>query len=88
MSNNQPLFVIDDLVNSPSHYTKGSQEAIVTIEESIAEAEGPTSAFLHGQTLKYLLRLWHKGNALQDAQKARWYLNRLIAHLEGPEKAA
>jgi len=32
--------------------------------------------------LKYLLRMWLKGNALQDAMKARWYLNRLISHLE------
>jgi len=33
---------------------------------------------LHAQALKYLLRIWLKGNSLQDAEKARWYLNRLI----------
>ena len=37
---------------------------------------------LQAQALKYLLRLWLKGNAKQDAEKARWYLNRLIEHLE------
>jgi hypothetical protein len=28
--------------------------------------------------LKYLWRFEHKGNALQDLRKARWYLDRLI----------
>lgn len=42
----------------------------------------PVSGYHHGQTLKYLLRLWNKDGALQDASKARWYLNRLIERLE------
>jgi len=37
---------------------------------------------LQGQALKYLLRLWHKQNATQDARKALWYLKRLIEKLE------
>ena len=70
-----------DMVNSPDHYTRGSQEAIVTIEEAIADAPGPITGMLQAQTLKYLLRLWNKGNPLQDAQKAQWYLDRLIEKL-------
>ncbi len=72
----------NDLVNSPSHYTRGSQECIDTIEEAIQDAPDVKSGLLQAQSLKYLLRLWLKGNALQDASKARWYLNRLIKHLE------
>ena len=34
-----PLPRKDDRVNSPSHYTAGSQEAIVTIEEAIEAGE-------------------------------------------------
>ncbi len=72
----------NDLVNSPSHYTRGAQECIDTIEEAIQDAPDVKSGLLQAQSLKYLLRLWLKGNALQDASKARWYLNRLIKHLE------
>ena len=38
-----------DAVNSPAHYTNGSQEAIVTIEEAIEEAPSMKAGFLHGQ---------------------------------------
>jgi len=40
---------------------------------------------LQGNVLKYLLRLWVKENPLQDAKKARWYLDRLIDNLEKGE---
>ena len=68
-----------DRVNSPSHYTAGKVEAIDIIEDAIAAAPNPTFGFLQAQVLKYLLRLWLKDNPLEDAKKAQWYLNRLIA---------
>tara|TARA_R110002049_G_scaffold148535_1_gene311449 strand:- start:298 stop:849 length:552 start_codon:yes stop_codon:yes gene_type:complete len=71
----------NDMVNSPAHYTRGSQEVIDIIEESIQDAPDVKAGMLQAQTLKYLLRLWLKGNAPQDSEKARWYLNRLIEHL-------
>ena len=71
-----------DSVNNPSHYTRGSQEAIETIEEAIQDAPFVEVGFLQGQVLKYLLRLWLKDNPVQDAEKARWYLNRLIDKLQ------
>tara|TARA_R110002050_G_scaffold291817_1_gene446645 strand:+ start:26 stop:577 length:552 start_codon:yes stop_codon:yes gene_type:complete len=71
----------NDMVNSPAHYTRGSQEVIDIIEESIQDAPDVKAGLLQAQTLKYLLRLWLKGNAPQDSEKARWYLNRLIEHL-------
>ena len=71
----------DDRVNSPSHYTAGSQEAIVTIEEAIEHAPSVKAGMLQAQVLKYLLRLWLKDNPLEDAKKAQWYLNRLIDSL-------
>jgi hypothetical protein len=72
----------NDLVNSPAHYTRGSQECIDTIEEAIQDAPNPITGSLQYQVLKYILRMWLKGNALRDAEKARWYLNRLISKLE------
>ena len=71
----------DDRVEHPSHYTRGSQEAIVTIEEAICDAPSVSAGFLHGQVLKYLLRVWLKDNPAEDLKKARWYLNRLIDSL-------
>ena len=33
----------------------------------------------HAQVLKYLgSRLWNKDNPIQDAEKARWYLDKMI----------
>ena len=72
-----------DRVNSPSHYTRGKQEVIDTIEEAIQDAPTPIQGMLQGQVLKYMLRVWLKDNPLEDLKKARWYLNRLIIKLEG-----
>ena len=36
---------------------------------------------LQAQVLKYILRLWHKDNTVEDAKKANWYLERLISKL-------
>ena len=71
-----------DRVNNPSHYTSGSQEAIDIIEDAIKTAPSPETGMLQAQVLKYLLRLWLKDNPIEDAKKARWYLNRLISKLE------
>ena len=71
----------DDRVNSPSHYTQGTQEAIDIIEEAIGDAPSVKAGMLQAQVLKYLLRLWYKDNPIEDAKKARWYLNRLIDSL-------
>ena len=70
-----------DKVNSPAHYTRGSQEAIDIIEEAIQDAPEVKAGMLQAQALKYLLRLWLKDDPKQDAEKARWYLNRLIDSL-------
>ena len=70
-----------DGVNSPAHYTRGTQEAIDIIEEAIQDAPTPKEGMLQAQALKYLLRLWLKDDPKQDAEKARWYLNRLIDSL-------
>ena len=72
---------MDDRVNSPSHYTRGTQEAIEIIEEAIDAAPSNKLGMLQAQVLKYLLRLWHKDNPSEDARKAQWYLNRLVDSL-------
>ena len=80
-SNDTINLEIDDRVNSPSHYTRGTQEAIDIIEEAIDAAPSNKLGMLQAQVLKYLLRLWHKDNPSDDARKAQWYLNRLVDSL-------
>ena len=72
---------MSDPVNHPEHYTAGRFEAIEVLEDAAQHAPDPVLAGLHWQALKYLLRLWLKGNPRQDAQKSAWYLNRLIERL-------
>jgi hypothetical protein len=71
-----------DSINHPPHYNAGPIESIDIIEQTVGFAPLPVLGGLQWQVLKYLLRLWHKGSPLQDAQKARWYLDRLIERLE------
>lgn len=69
-----------DEVNHPDHYTQGDIECIDAMR-----AQSNTEEFLGYLRLtavKYLWRVRHKGNPVQDAEKARWFLNRLIAELE------
>ena len=71
-----------DPVNHPAHYTQGRFEAIDVIEGAVSRAPDAVLGGLQWQALKYLLRMWDKGSPAIDAQKARWYLARLIDHLE------
>lgn len=60
----------DDPVNHPAHYTAGPIEAIDVIHQAVSFAPQPWPGYCLGQTLKYLLRLWHKGHPLEDAPQS------------------
>ena len=70
-----------DMVNHPAHYTAGRTEVIDVIEDAVKSCEDPVGAVLQAQVLKYMLRLWLKEDPGQDASKAKWYLDRLVEHL-------
>ena len=78
----RPIAPKSDPVEHPEHYNQGKVEIIEILEQAVQDAPDPISGGLLWQTLKYLLRIWYKNNMLQDAKKARWYLNRLIDRLE------
>jgi hypothetical protein len=63
-----------DPVNHPTHYKVGGIETIDFIE-----AKGLT--YHLGNVVKYVTRSDHKGDKLQDLEKARWYLDREIGIL-------
>lgn len=66
-------------VHHPAHYTAGKVECIDALESAVMGLEGPAAA-LTWTAMKYLWR-WSKKNGVEDLEKARWYIDRLIAHL-------
>lgn len=65
-----------DNVNHPSHYKAYSLENLETIKGSMSSQE--YFGFLKGNTLKYLYRYQLKGKAVEDLEKAEFYLKELI----------
>lgn len=70
---------LNDCVNYPSHYTKGSIETIEYMESCLSPEEFCGGCKMN--VLKYVSREKYK-NGLEDLKKARWYLDRLITYLE------
>lgn len=68
-----------DLVNHPPHYTQGGIECIDAIEAACTGLDGQ-EGYLVRQIIKYIWRWKHK-NGLQDLEKAKWYLERLIGNI-------
>ena len=64
-----------DTVNSPEHYNMLDVEAINLIEMSMTKEE--FLGYLKGNVLKYIIRYKHKGNASEDLDKGKWYLDKL-----------
>lgn len=71
-------FEMDDLVHSPSHYRQGSMEVYDAIT-------GMGLSYTEGAIVKYVAR-WKYKNGLQDLEKARWYLDRLIQEQRNAQK--
>lgn len=70
-----------DPVEKPEHYNSGSIETIDYIVDVLGKWEA--IHYCHGNLLKYTgSRLWGKQNPIQDAKKARWYLDKMIELME------
>lgn len=61
----------NDVINHPSHYTRGKIEVIDFIEDQ-------QLPYHLGNVIKYIARAGYKGDKLEDLKKARWYLDRYI----------
>lgn len=68
-----------DMIN-PSHYKKGGIEAIDYMKAKSTPEE--FKGHLRLTALKYLSRYGQKDNELQELEKAKWYLDRLIQELK------
>ena len=69
-----------DNVNHPNHYNNGKVECIDAIESATVNKNG-VEAFCVGNIIKYLWRYEDK-NGIEDINKAKWYLDRLIENFE------
>ena len=63
---------MSDPIDHPAHYNQGRIEPIDVIEDW-------DLGYHEGNVVKYIARAEHKGQALTDLKKARWYLDRAIA---------
>lgn len=61
----------EDMVNHPKHYNMGKFEVVDVITDW-------KLGFHKGNAIKYIARSEHKGNEIQDIEKAIWYLNNYI----------
>ena len=69
-----------DVINHPSHYTKGRIECIDAIDSATTGKSG-IEAVCVANIIKYLYRYEEK-NGIEDVKKAKWYINKLISELE------
>ena len=67
---------MNDNVNHPSHYTQGGVECIEALKAVTANLKG-IDAVCTANAIKYLWR-WKEKNGVEDLEKAKWYINRLI----------
>lgn len=65
-----------EMVNHPDHYQGVGIEVIDVIEAFNLD-------FCLGNVIKYALRCGKKDEAIQELEKARWYLDRKIYELIG-----
>ncbi|WP_186310274.1 DUF3310 domain-containing protein [Corynebacterium propinquum] len=71
------LRVEDNSVDSPAHYQLADgMEAIDVIDQAVDDP----SSFYRGNAINYLLRAGRKGDAKQDLEKARWYIDRELGN--------
>lgn len=71
-----------EMVNHPDHYqTKTGIEGIDAMGAATEELTG-IEAVDTAQVIKYMWRWKKKEKPLQDLNKAKWYLEHLIAYIE------
>jgi len=67
-------------VENPPHYNQGKIECI----DYIADSLGDNVIYYYDASIKKYLHRWQYKNQVEDLRKARWYLDKLIAHITKP----
>lgn len=69
-----------DLVNNPPHYNNGDIECLDAIEAMLTPEE--FRGYCKGNAMKYIWRSELKGANIQDLEKSKFYLKRIIKKLQ------
>lgn len=64
---------------NPNHYKQGGIECITALEAATVNKKG-IEAVCTANIIKYLWRYENK-NGIEDVQKAKWYVDCLLKHL-------
>ena len=72
-----------DVIQKAEHYNTNLPESVEVIDIIAAQTADLSGmqAFAQANVVKYVLR-WQKKNGVQDLEKARYYIDRLIGELE------
>jgi hypothetical protein len=73
-----------DMVNNPPHYNQTGIECIHAIS---AATDKGFKYYLQGNVMKYLWRFDYKDKPLEDLQKAKWYLDKLIEEVMASDES-
>ena len=68
--------VVRDTVNHPPHYNNGGMECIDYIKQVLTLEE--FKGYCHGNLIKYQHRHEYKNSPIEDMEKAKWYLEKMI----------
>ena len=74
-----------DMVNHPPHYQSKYGLEVINVIESFTDGLMGIEATDTGNVIKYICR-WKGKNGLEDLNKAKWYLEHLINHVENSNK--
>lgn len=70
----------DKMVSHPSHYQSKSGLEVINVIEAFTEGLEGIEAADTANAIKYICR-WKGKNGAQDLEKAIWYIQHLIDHL-------
>ena len=70
----------DKMVSHPSHYQSKSGLEVINVIAAFTEGLEGIEAVDTGNAIKYICR-WKDKNGVQDLEKAMWYIQHLIDHL-------
>ena len=79
----EPL-ISPDMVNHPPHYQSASGIEVIDVIEAFTDDLYGIEAVCQGNAVKYLLR-WPNKNGIEDLEKCKWYIDKLIASIKKHE---
>lgn len=74
-----------EMVSHPDHYQSETGLEVIDVIEAFTFDLTGIESFDTGNIIKYICR-WKEKNGVEDLEKAKWYLEHLIAHVKKLEE--